>query len=324
MVIIGAGPAGLATAVYAASEGLSVIVADCRAFGGQAGASSRIENYLGFPTGITGMALMARAYNQAQKFGAEVAIPEEVVALERTEEGRFVLSFASGEKISSRTVVVASGAEYRRLNVADLDQYEGSHVHYWASPLETRLCQGEEIALVGAGNSAGQAVVYLASVAKKVWMLVRGDSIEATMSRYLCERIAAQPNIQVLVQTEVTKLEGHDGSLENICWRNWQTKEETCRPIRHLFLLIGAAPNTRWLVQSGIAVDPKGFVVTDGMPGATPPSVRDQPVRAVRHRRCALGLGQARRRRRWARARVWWRRFTPISPMPTGPRIRNS
>ena len=268
VVIIGAGPAGLATAVYAASEGLSVIVADCRAFGGQAGASSRIENYLGFPTGITGMALMARAYNQAQKFGAEVAIPEEVVALERTQEGRFVLSFASGEKVSSRTVVVASGAEYRRLNVADLDQYEGSHVHYWASPLETRLCQGEEIALVGAGNSAGQAVVYLASVAKKVWMLVRGDSIEATMSRYLCERIAAQPNIQVLVQTEVTKLEGHDGLLENICWRNWQTKEETCRPIRHLFLLIGAEPNTRWLTQSGIAVDAKGFVVTEGIPGA--------------------------------------------------------
>jgi thioredoxin reductase (NADPH) len=267
LAIIGAGPAGLATAVYAASEGLSVIVTDCRAFGGQAGASSRIENYLGFPTGITGMALMARAYNQAQKFGAEIAIPEEVVALEKTQEGRFALTFASGEKISSRTVVVASGAEYRRLNVADLDQYEGSHVHYWASPLETRLCQGEEIALVGAGNSAGQAVVYLASVAKKVWMLVRGDSIEATMSRYLCERIAAQPNIEVLVQTEVTKLEGHDGALENICWRNRQTRNETCRPIRHLFLLIGAAPNTRWLVQSGIAVDPKGFVVTGGMPG---------------------------------------------------------
>jgi thioredoxin reductase (NADPH) len=269
VAIIGAGPAGLATAVYAASEGLSVIVADCRALGGQAGASSRIENYLGFPTGITGMALMARAYNQAQKFGAEIAIPEEVVALEKTQEGGFALTLASGEKISSRTVVVASGAEYRRLNVADLDQYEGSHVHYWASPLETRLCQGEEIALVGAGNSAGQAVVYLASVAKKVWMLVRGDSIEATMSRYLCERIAAQPNIEVLVQTEVTKLEGRDGALENICWRNRQTKHETCRPIRHLFLLIGAAPNTRWLVQSGIAVDPKGFVVTDGMPGAS-------------------------------------------------------
>ncbi|HUO02534.1 MAG TPA: FAD-dependent oxidoreductase [Rhizomicrobium sp.] len=267
VAVIGAGPAGLAAAVYAASEGLSVIVTDCRAFGGQAGASSRIENYLGFPTGITGMALMARAYNQAQKFGAEIAIPEEVVSLEKTGEG-FILAFASGEQVRSRAIVVASGAEYRRLNVADLAQYEGSHVHYWASPLETRLCAGEEIALVGAGNSAGQAVVYLASVAKKVWMIVRGDSIEATMSRYLCERIAAQPNIEVLLQTEVTRLEGHDGSLENICWRDRLTGEETCRPIRHLFLLIGAAPNTRWLAESGIALDAKGFVVTEGIPGA--------------------------------------------------------
>ena len=268
VAIIGAGPAGLATAVYAASEGLSVIVTDCRAFGGQAGASSRIENYLGFPTGITGMALMARAYNQAQKFGAEIAIPEEVVALERRGEDGFILTFASGEHIRARTVVVASGAEYRHLNVPDLAQYEGSHIHYWASPLETRLCAGEEIALVGAGNSAGQAVVYLAGVAKKVWMIVRGDSIEATMSHYLCERIAAQPNIEVLLRTEVTKLEGRDGSLENVCWRNWQTEEATCRPTRHLFLLIGAEPNTRWLAESGIALDAKGFVVTEGIPGA--------------------------------------------------------
>jgi thioredoxin reductase (NADPH) len=267
VAIIGAGPAGLATAVYAASEGLSVIVADCRAFGGQAGASSRIENYLGFPTGITGMSLMARAYNQAQKFGAEIAIPEEVLTLEKI-AGGFTLTLASGETISSRAIVVASGAEYRRLSVPDLAQYEGSHVHYWASPLETRLCQGEEIALVGAGNSAGQAVVYLASVAKKVWMIARGDSIEATMSHYLCERIAAQSNIELLVQTEVTKLEGHDGALENVCWRNRQTKEETCRPIQHLFLLIGAEPNTRWLAQSGVAVDAKGFVMTEGIPGA--------------------------------------------------------
>jgi thioredoxin reductase (NADPH) len=268
VAIIGAGPAGLATAVYAASEGLSVIVTDCRAFGGQAGASSRIENYLGFPTGITGMALMARAYNQAQKFGAEIAIPEEVVALERRGEDGFILTFASGEHIRARTVVVASGAEYRHLNVPDLAQYEGSHIHYWASPLETRLCAGEEIALVGAGNSAGQAVVYLAGVAKKVWMIVRGDSIEATMSHYLCERIAAQPNIEVLLRTEVTRLEGRDGSLENVCWRNWQTEEATCRPTRHLFLLIGAEPNTRWLAKSGIALDAKGFAVTEGIPGA--------------------------------------------------------
>ena len=267
VAIIGAGPAGLAAAVYAASEGLSVIMTDCRAFGGQAGASSRIENYLGFPTGITGMSLMARAYNQALKFGAEIAIPEEVAALEKTQEGGFVLTFTSGEKISSRAIVVASGAEYRRLNVPDLALYEGSHVHYWASPLETRLCQGEEVALVGAGNSAGQAAVFLAGAAKKVWMLVRGDSIEATMSRYLCERIAAQPNIEVLLQTEVTRLEGHDGALERVCWRNRIIKQEACPSIKHLFLLIGAQPNTRWLAQSGIALDAKGFVVTGASPG---------------------------------------------------------
>jgi thioredoxin reductase (NADPH) len=267
VAIIGAGPAGLAAAGYAASEGLSVIVTDCRAFGGQAGASSRIENYLGFPTGISGMALMARAYNQAQKFGAEIAIPEEVVALKKNGEDGFVLSFASGEEVRSRTVVIASGAEYRRLNVPDLAQYEGSHIHYWASPLETRLCAGEEIALVGAGNSAGQAAVYLAGVAKKVWMIVRGESIEATMSRYLCKRIAAQSNIEVLLRTEVTRLEGHDGSLENICWRDGQTREETCRAIRHLFLLIGAEPNTRWLSKAGIALDAKGFVATESGSG---------------------------------------------------------
>jgi thioredoxin reductase (NADPH) len=268
VAIIGAGPSGLAAAVYAASEGLSVIVMDCRAFGGQAGASSRIENYLGFPTGITGMALMARAYNQAQKFGAEIAIPEEVVSLKKSGEDFFRLTLASDGQLRARAIVVASGAEYRRLNVPDLELYEGSHVHYWASPLETRLCQGEEVALVGAGNSAGQAAVYLASVAKKVWMIVRGESIEATMSHYLCERIAAQPNIEVLLKTEVTKLEGHDGSLEKVCWRNWQTKEEACPAIKHLFLLIGAQPNTRWLSESGIGLDAKGFVVTEGIPGA--------------------------------------------------------
>ncbi len=186
----GAGPAGLAAAVYVASEGLSTIVIDCRAFDGQAGASARIENYLGFPTGITGIALMARAYNQAQKFGAEMAIPEEVVRLEAKSD-HFILNLKSAQNAKARTVVIASGAEYRRLDVPNLADYEGSHVHYWASPIETRLCMGEEVALVGAGNSAGQAAVYLASTARKVWMIVRGTSLTATMSRYLCDRIAA-------------------------------------------------------------------------------------------------------------------------------------
>src|SRR6202051_1614088 len=192
VVIIGAGPAGLAAAVYAGSEGLSALVLDCRAFGGQAGASARIENYLGFPTGISGIALMARAYNQAQKFGAEMAIPDEAIALDDEREpkgGRLALRLASGEHVNARPVVIASGARYRRLNLPDLCAVEGSSVHYWASPLEAKLCEGQEIALVGGGNSAGQAVLYLASQVAKVWLLVRGPSLAVSMSSYLVDRI---------------------------------------------------------------------------------------------------------------------------------------
>ncbi len=263
--IVGAGPVGLATAVYATSEGLSVLVVDCRAFGGQAGASARIENYLGFPTGISGMALMARAYNQAQKFGAEMAIPEEATDL--THSDGFTLSLTSGESVRARSVVIASGAQYRRLDVANLADYEGSHVHYWASPLEAKLCAGEEVALVGAGNAAGQAAVYLAGQARRVWMIVRGRSLDATMSRYLCDRIAAQDNIEVLTQTEITGLDGHSGSLERVRWKNRASGEETVRPIRHLFLLIGAEPNTAWLAHAGIDVDAKGFVRAQSFAG---------------------------------------------------------
>ena len=182
VAVVGAGPAGLAAAVYAASEGLSAIVLDSRGFGGQAGASARIENYLGFPTGITGIALMARAYNQAQKFGAEMAIPDEVTAL-TAPDGRasphFVLQLRDGERVTTRAVVVASGARYRRLAVADLDRFEMSSVHYWATPFEAKLCAQREVVLVGAGNSAGQAAVYLASQGAKVWMLVRGAGLES-------------------------------------------------------------------------------------------------------------------------------------------------
>ncbi len=261
VAIVGSGPAGLAAAVYGASEGLSTIIFDCRAFGGQAGASMRIENYLGFPTGITGHALMARAYNQAQKFGVETAIPDEAAHL-RSEGGVFLLDTPAGEKTRSRAVVIASGARYRRLEVPNLAQYEGSHVHYWASPLEGRLCANEEVALVGAGNSAGQAAVYLASLAKKVVILARGKSLDATMSQYLVERIAAHENIEVHVETEVTGLEGKDGVLEKIRWRNRKTGEEGSRAIRHLFLFIGADPNTDWLKPCGVALDEKGFVLT--------------------------------------------------------------
>ena len=264
VAIVGAGPAGLAAAVYGASEGLSVIVLDCRAFGGQAGASARIENYLGFPTGISGMALMARAFNQARKFGARMAIPDEVVRLECEggDGARFRVRLANGERVRARTVVIASGAKYRRLEVENLSAFEGSAVHYWASPLEGKLCAGQEVALVGAGNSAGQAVVYLASQVAKVWLLARGRSLDASMSRYLVDRIASLPNVEVLLNTEVRALEGRSGALQAIRWRNVPSGEETRRPIRHLFLFIGADPNTSWLSESGVALDAKGFVRT--------------------------------------------------------------
>ena len=267
VAIIGAGPAGLAAAVYAASEGLAVIVLDCRAFGGQAGASARIENYMGFPTGIDGMKLMARAYTQAEKFGAEIVIPQQVVRLRCRppgEDARFELGLASDERVSTRAVVIASGAQYRRLDVANLAEFEAASVHYWASPLEAKLCAGQEIALVGAGNSAGQAIVYLASQVAKVWVLVRGPSLEASMSRYLVDRIAGLPNVEVLTGTEVATLEGRGSTLEAVRWRVRQTGKETRRPIPHLFLFIGADPNTSWLSASDVALDDKGFVRTGG------------------------------------------------------------
>jgi thioredoxin reductase (NADPH) len=264
VAIVGAGPAGLAAAVYAGSEGLSALVLDCRAFGGQAGASARIENYLGFPTGITGMALMARAYNQARKFGVEMAIPDEVIGLEASDHrdnGRFVLKLSNNERVSARSVVIASGARYRQLAVDGLASFEASSVHYWASPLEAKLCVGQEVVLVGAGNSAGQAAVYLASQLSKVWLLVRGRDLASSMSRYLVDRIAGLSNVEVLTKTTITGLEGHDGMLEAIRWRS-ATGEEVRHPIQHLFLFIGAEPNTDWLSGSGVALDRKGFVLT--------------------------------------------------------------
>jgi thioredoxin reductase (NADPH) len=270
LAVVGAGPAGLAAAVYAASEGLSVLVLDCRAFGGQAGASARIENYLGFPTGITGMALMARAHNQAQKFGVEMAIPDEVSGLEppvHPDNGHFVLKLSNDERVSARAVVIASGARYRRLTIDNLDAFEGSSVHYWASPLEAKLCSGQEVALVGGGNSAGQAVVYLASQVAKVWLLVRGPDLGANMSRYLVDRITGLSNVEVVTQAHVSGLEGRDGMLEAICWRRTGSGDEVRRPVRHLFLFIGADPNTDWLSGSGVMLDGKGFVLT-GSDGA--------------------------------------------------------
>lgn len=295
VAVVGAGPAGLATAVYAASEGLSVIVLDCRAFGGQAGASARIENYLGFPTGITGMALMARAYNQAQKFGVEMAIPDEVRSLSAEPGGLKVLALASGERVRARAVVLASGAQYRRLDVSNLDAFEGSSVHYWASPLEAKLCAGQEVALVGGGNSAGQAAVYLSSHAAKVWMLVRAPGLEASMSRYLIDRLASLRNVQLVPHAAVCALEGEGGVLHQLRWRDVRDGSLGAAAVRHLFLFIGAAPNTDWLAGSGVAHDAKGFLDT-GRTGALETSLPGVyaigDVRAGSVKRVAAAVGE--------------------------------
>lgn len=262
VAVVGAGPAGLSTAVYAASEGLSVIVLDARAFGGQAGASARIENYLGFPAGVSGQALTGRAYVQAQKFGARMVIPAEAIRLDLTEVP-LALRLDDGRRVKAQRVVVATGARYRRLNIPNLAEFEGRGIWYWASPIEARLCRDEEIVLVGGGNSAGQATVFLRNFAKKIWMLVRGPSLAESMSQYLIDRICAIDNIEVLTQTEIIALYGsREKQLEHVRWRNNVTGEETEKPIRHIFLFIGAEPATAWLRDSGVALDTKNFILT--------------------------------------------------------------
>ena len=262
VVVVGAGPAGLATSVYAASEGLSVLVVDCRAFGGQAGASARIENYLGFPTGISGMALMARAYNQAQKFGVEMAIPAEIASLSPHPEGGFALALANAEQARCRAVVIAAGARYRRLDIPTLEAFEAASVHYWASPLEARLCAGQEVALVGGGNSAGQAAVYLASQGARVFLFIRGPDLRASMSSYLVDRLGALDNVTLMPHAEICDLKGQAGRLEQVIWRDVRTGAVAALAVGHLFLFIGAEPKTEWLAGSGIELDAKGFIRT--------------------------------------------------------------
>src|SRR5450631_2269033 len=264
VAVVGSGTAGLSTAVYAASEGLSVEVCDDSAFGGQAGASARIENYLGFPTGISGLALTARAFNQAQKFGAEMMIPVEVKSLDCSRgDGAFGLTLDNGEVLRARSVVVATGARYRRPLIENLAGFEGRGVWYWASPIEARLCAEQEIVLVGGGNSAGQAAVFLSGHARKVHMVIRGGGLGASMSRYLIERIEAAPNIELVFNTEVVGLEGREGQfLERVRWRSLLSGEETAAEIRNLFLFAGADPATTWLDGCGVTLDRSGFVVT--------------------------------------------------------------
>jgi thioredoxin reductase (NADPH) len=264
VAIVGAGPAGLSTAVYAASEGLTVVVLDARAFGGQAGASARIENYFGFPTGITGQALTGRAFVQAQKFGAEVMIPVRIKSMDCSrKDDAFILETADGKKIRSRSVVIASGARYRGLRVDNLSDFEGRGIWYWASPIEARLCKNEDVIIVGGGNSAGQAAVFLSSHASKVYMMVRGRGLADTMSRYLIDRIESTPNIELLTHTEIVGLRGSaDTGLQGVRWRCSATGAEDNDAIRNVFLFIGADPATDWLAGCGVEVDRSGFVIT--------------------------------------------------------------
>jgi thioredoxin reductase (NADPH) len=297
VIVVGAGPGGLATAVYAASEGLSVLVLDSRSFGGQAGASSRIENYLGFPTGISGQALTARAFIQAQKFGAQFAVPVSVVELDCSKPPLHRIALDNGVSVYGRTVVVASGARYRRPEIENLDRFEGTSVSYWATPIEATLCDGREIVLVGGGNSAGQAAVFLSSYARRVHMAVRSSGLDASMSRYLIDRIAATPNIDLRVRTAVTGLSGTtEGILESVdltCSENGDIQKIDAQ---YMFLFIGADPNTQWLDRR-IALDNKGFVTT-GSDSRSPLETSSPGVFAVGDVRCgsvkrvAAGVGE--------------------------------
>jgi thioredoxin reductase (NADPH) len=262
VIVVGAGPAGLATAVYGASEGLSVLVVDSRSFGGQAGASSRIENYLGFPTGVSGQALMARAFLQAQKFGAQFAVPVSVVELDCSQPPLHRIALDNGISVYGRTVVIASGVRYRRPEIENLDRFEGTSVSYWATPIEATLCEGRDIVLVGGGNSAGQAAVFLSAHARQVHMAVRSSGIDASMSRYLIDRINATRNIELRIRTAVTGLSGSaEGALESVDMIRNESGDTQRVNAQHMFLFIGADPNTQWLDRR-IGLDGKGFVTT--------------------------------------------------------------
>jgi thioredoxin reductase (NADPH) len=258
VAVVGAGPAGLATAVYAASEGLRVAVLDHRAPGGQAGASARIENFFGFPTGISGHALTARAFVQAQKFGARMAIPAEVESLDCA-ASPLRLRLRGGAEISTRTVVIASGAAYRKPDIQGLERFEGKGAYYWVSPVEAKACAGKDILLIGAGNSAGQAAVYLASHARRVSMLVRGRDLKSSMSQYLVERIASLGNVDVQYNTQITALHGAENLESAEIVHDGQC---AVFPTEHVFLFIGASPNTAWLSGCGVLVERSGFVLT--------------------------------------------------------------
>jgi thioredoxin reductase (NADPH) len=258
VVVVGAGPAGLAAAVYAASEGLSVLVIESNAPGGQAGSSSRIENYLGFPSGISGQELAGRAFAQAEKFGAQIMIAKGATRL-ACERRPYAIEVENGATIHGRTIIIATGAQYRRLTVPNVERFIGAGIYYGATFVESQVCAGEDVIVVGGGNSAGQAAVFLAESARRVLMIVRGESLAATMSRYLIRRIEQSAAIDVLTETEIVALEGDD-RLERVTYRNRSGNSET-RHVRHLFTMTGAVPATQWL-EHCVALDARGFIRT--------------------------------------------------------------
>ena len=259
LVIVGAGPAGLAAAVYGASEGLDVLVLETDAPGGQAGSSSKVENYLGFPTGISGNELAARAYTQAQKFGAQVMIARGAQRL-TCHRRPYAIEIDGGVRVPARTVIIATGAEYRRVPLENLQRFEGAGIYYGATFIEAQLCGGEQVIVVGGGNSAGQAAVFLAQTARQVHMLVRSDGLADSMSRYLIRRIEDSPNIALRAHTEISALEGGD-HLERVQWRDNLTGTSETHDIGHVFIMTGAAPNTRWL-DGCVVLDAKAFIKT--------------------------------------------------------------
>jgi thioredoxin reductase (NADPH) len=271
VIIVGAGPAGLAAAVYGASEGLDVLVIETRAPGGQAGSSSRIENYLGFPTGVSGLELAARARTQALKFGAELMIARSGARLDCARRPyRVVLD--TGESLATRSIVIATGAQYNKLRVPMLEKFEGKGVYYGATHIEAQLCAGEEVIVVGGGNSAGQAAAFLAQGTRKVHILVRAGGLSETMSRYLIQRLIENPKVELHVRTEVAALTGED-SLESVTWRDRESGAESTHQVRHVFVMTGASPRTEWL-RGCVALDEKGFILTgrdmDGMIDGNP------------------------------------------------------
>lgn len=259
VVIVGAGPSGLAAAVYAASEGLDVLVIETAAPGGQAGSSSKIENYLGFPTGVSGQELANRAITQASKFGAKMMIAHDVVRLDCASRP-FKVVLDSGAMLPARAVVIATGAQYNKPRIANLEKFEGQGVYYGATYMEAQLCEREEIIVIGGGNSAGQAAVYLSQTAAKVHILVRSGQLSDTMSRYLIQRIEENPAIEIHYHTEIIGLEG-DSHLERLTWRDKNNGAEPIRAIRHVFIMAGASPRTEWL-RGCVALDDKGFILT--------------------------------------------------------------